>query len=124
MGWASTLISPPDGDLTAYLASLRRLLDRDDRIFYPGHGAPVQKPHDLMRWLVAHRKEREGQILDVLARQPGTTAAITAEVYADIDQKLHGAARRNVLAHIIDLYQRDLVVPDGVFSADATFRLV
>lgn len=124
MGWASTLISPPDGDLSAYLASMDKLMARNFSTFYPGHGAPVTAPEPLMRWLVAHRREREAQVLALLLHGPHTVGQITAALYADVDPKLHGAASRNVLAHIIDLYARGKVLAGDGFDRDAAFRLL
>lgn len=123
MGWASTLISPPDGDLAAYMGSLRLLRERDDRVYYPGHGAPVLAPGDLVDWLLAHRQTRERQIVETLARRPGTIEDVTVEIYANVDPRLHGAAKRNVLAHVIDLWERGLVRTDDGFGLDAVFRL-
>ena len=67
MGWASSLVSPPDGDLTDFMASCEKLRARDWRVFYPGHGAPIADPHARLDWLVAHRRAREAAILDALA---------------------------------------------------------
>lgn len=121
MGWASSLISPPDGDLTAFMDSCARLSQRKDRIYYPGHGAPVNLPADRLEWLISHRRQREAQILEHLSRRPCSLSALTAAVYADTPHPLLPAAERNVLAHIIDLEQKKLVTaencPNGLITA-------
>ncbi len=123
MGWASTLVSPPDGDLTAFMASLRKLQRRPEDTYYCGHGAVLEGAHDMLDYLLAHRLEREGQIRAALARAPQTVAELTQRMYRDVDPRLHGAAARNVLAHLVDLYERGIVAPLGDFSATARFRL-
>ena len=124
MGWATTLISPPDGDLTAFMASLETCLARRDRIYYPGHGAPVEDPHNLVSHIRDHRKNREAQIMAALDGQSADVAQLTARIYADVDPRLHGAASRNVLAHVIDLYGRGIIATDGAFSLGGQFRQV
>ena len=80
MGWASSLVSPPDGDLTAFMESCARLAAREgDRVYYPGHGAPVSDPHARLEWLVAHRRAREAAILSALGPLPRIAEALTAE---------------------------------------------
>lgn len=114
MGWSTTVVSPPDGDMTAYLASLEKLMARGDTIYYPAHGAPVTDPRRLVRGTLGHRKMREGQILRHLERAgPSAIPAMVARMYAAIDPRLHGAAGRSVLAHLIDLERRGLVVRDA-----------
>ncbi len=109
MGWASSLVSPPDGDLTAFMASCRKLQARTDRIYYPGHGAPVTIPAERINWLVAHRLSREAQILAQLDASPDTVSGLTGQIYTDTPPALLPAAERNVLAHVIDLHARTLV---------------
>jgi glyoxylase-like metal-dependent hydrolase (beta-lactamase superfamily II) len=112
MGWSTTIVSPPDGDMTAYLASLERLLARDDAIYYPAHGDPIDRPQRLVRGMIGHRRQREGQILRLLERGTGDIPAMVAAMYAGVDRKLHVAAARSVLAHLLDLESRGLVVAD------------
>lgn len=121
MGWASSLVSPPDGDLTDFLRSCARLGALKARRFLPGHGAVIEHPKARVDWLVAHRKAREAAILDSLTRAPLTATEITSRVYADTPQSLLAAARRNVLAHLIDLMQKSQVAPVGGLQADAKF---
>ncbi len=123
MGWASTLVSPPDGDLTAFMSSLRRMQGGAARHrLLPGHGEVVEEGEARVADLIAHRESREAQILAGLDR-PATTAELTAAIYTDVDPRLHPAAARNVLAHLIDLHQRGIVATDGPLSATASFRL-
>jgi hydroxyacylglutathione hydrolase len=122
MGWATTLISPPDGDLAAFRASLARLDGLGAAIFYPGHGAPVGDPRRIMAHVLAHRAGREAEILARLARGPASVGELVAAVYAGVDPALHDAAGRNVLAHLIDLEARGQVAADGPPAA-ARYRL-
>jgi glyoxylase-like metal-dependent hydrolase (beta-lactamase superfamily II) len=109
MGWSTTVVAPPDGDMADYMASLDKLLARNDRIYYPAHGPAVDEPHGHVRALIEHRRAREGQILAHLEAGEGRIPVIVADLYADIDPRLHPAAGRSVLAHLIDLEARGLV---------------
>ena len=113
MGWSTTVVSPPDGDMAAYMASLDRLVARDDRIYYPGHGDPVAQPRRYVSAIAGHRRQRERQILDILEEASQPVAAMVARMYRGVDPRLHGAAGRSVLAHLIDLEARHAVVRDG-----------
>ncbi|HEX8240883.1 MAG TPA: MBL fold metallo-hydrolase [Allosphingosinicella sp.] len=106
MGWSTTVVAPPDGDMADYMASLDRLLARNDVIYYPAHGPAVDDPHAHVRRLIEHRRMRERQIIGQLERGEGRIAAIVAEIYADIDPRLFPAAGRSVLAHLVDLERR------------------
>ena len=124
MGWATTLISPPDGDLGAFRASLARLRARGETVYYPGHGAPVTDPAAMLDYLLAHRAEREAQILAALARGPARIADLVAAIYLGLDPALRPAAARNVLAHLIDLRERGLVAAEGRLGTTAIFALI
>ena len=113
MGWSTTIVSPPDGDMAAYMASLDKLMSRDDRIYYPAHGDPVDRPQRLVRGLLGHRKQREGQILRLLGTGASDIPAMTVKMYVGIDPRLLPAAERSVLAHLIDLRDRGLVTETG-----------
>ena len=113
MGWSTTVVAPPDGDMADYVASLKKLLDRDDAIYHPTHGEPVTDPQRFVRGLITHRKQRENQILKLLADGPQTITAMVAVMYAMVDKRLHPAAGRSVLAHLIDLQARGLVAETG-----------
>jgi glyoxylase-like metal-dependent hydrolase (beta-lactamase superfamily II) len=109
MGWSTSVVAPPDGDMAAYMASLDKLLGRSDRVYYPAHGDAVDKPQRLVRGMMGHRKQREGQILRLLGQQPSEIPAMVEQMYAGLDPRLFGAAGRSVLAHLIDLRQRGIV---------------
>ncbi|MDF3384257.1 MULTISPECIES: MBL fold metallo-hydrolase [Sulfitobacter] len=123
MGWATSLVSPPDGDLTDFMASCDKLGARQWRVFYPGHGAPVSDPNARLDWLVAHRRAREASILDALAAGPATAEDLARAIYAETPSALLGAATRNVLAHLVDLTGRGRVTPEGTLQAEARFTL-
>jgi glyoxylase-like metal-dependent hydrolase (beta-lactamase superfamily II) len=124
MGWASSLVSPPDGDLTDFMASCAKLQSEDWRVFYPGHGAPVTQTAERLDWLVAHRKGRETQILEALTRGPANAATLAAMIYTDVPPALLGAAGRNVFAHLIDLSQKDRITSDDPLRESAVFTLI
>jgi glyoxylase-like metal-dependent hydrolase (beta-lactamase superfamily II) len=109
MGWSTTVVSPPDGDMADYMRSLQLLIDRDDAIYYPAHGKPVDNPQRLARGMMGHRKQREIQILRLLEKGVSAIPDMVSEMYKGIDPRLHGAAGRSVLAHLIDLRTRALV---------------
>jgi glyoxylase-like metal-dependent hydrolase (beta-lactamase superfamily II) len=120
MGWSTTVVSPPDGDMAAYMASLDRLMAREDRVYYPAHGEPVANPQRFVRGLAGHRKQREGQILRLLREEVGAIPAMVERMYVGLDPRLHGAAGRSVLAHLIDLRDRGVVVEmDGSWTLAA-----
>lgn len=109
MGWSTSIVSPPDGDMGAYVASLQKLLEREDRLYLPAHGPAVEQPRKLVRGLILHRRQREAQVLDRLRVGESRIPAIVAALYRDVDPRLHPAAARSVLAHLIDLAARGLV---------------
>lgn len=114
MGWSTSIVSPPDGDMTAYMASMQRLADRTDAIYYPAHGDPVETPQRLVRGMMGHRKQREGQIVRFLKRNGASEIPMmVAEMYKGVDPRLHSAAGRSVLAHLIDLDGRGLAAATG-----------
>lgn len=122
MGWASSLVSPPDGDLTDFMASCRRLQTIAAKLFCPGHGAPIADPAGRLAWLITHREGREAQILAALMQGPLAVAEIARAVYSDVPRALLAAAERNVLAHLIDLHERGRVAASPMLCATATFR--
>ncbi len=113
MGWSTTIVSPPDGDMAAYMASLEKLMRRDDRVYYPGHGEAIDKPQRLVRGMLGHRKQREGQILRLLRGAPQPIERMVAQMYVGLDARLVPAAERSVLAHLYDLRNRGLVIEEG-----------
>lgn len=124
MGWATTIVSPPDGDMGAYMASLHRLTQQSWRRFLPGHGDPVERPADRLEELIAHRQQRERQILQALADGPARIPALTARIYTDLPQSLLPAAERNVFAHLIDLATRNLIWAKPGLHPEAEFACV
>lgn len=111
MGWSTSVVSPPDGDMSAYMASLNKLYTREeDRIYYPAHGPAVEKPRQLVRGMIGHRRQRERQILRQIEAGHVTIAEMVPQMYKGVDHRLWPAAGRSVLAHLIDLEQRGEVV--------------
>lgn len=113
MGWSTTVISPPDGDMADYMASLDKLMGRADTIYYPAHGDPVERPQRFVRSLMGHRRQREGQILRLLGDGDKPIPMMVAKMYVGLDPNLIPAAGRSVLAHLIDLERRGQVVRTG-----------
>ena len=113
MGWSTTVVVPPDGDMAAYMASLDKLRQREDRIYYPAHGPPVTKPRQYVRGLIGHRMQREKQILKLAGERPSDVPAIVAGAYPGLDPRLVAAAGGSVLAHLLDLERRGLVERSG-----------
>ncbi|EPX79183.1 MBL fold metallo-hydrolase [Litoreibacter arenae] len=125
MGWATSMVSPPDGHLTDFMISLEMLAARNgDEIYYSGHGQPITAPVERLQELLSHRRMRETQILDALRREPLTPKTLTDRIYTDINPALLRAAERNVLAHLIDLTERKKVKPDGKLGTSAVFSLI
>lgn len=109
MDWATSMVSPPYGDLTQFMASCRLLQTKEFDIFLPGHGDPVTNPSERLNFIINHRLERERQIKETIKNTTLTSLEITEIVYTDIDNSLMPAATRNVFAHLIDLSERGLV---------------
>lgn len=122
MGWASSLVSPPDGDLSDFMSSCEKLQTRDWSTFYPGHGDVVSDPAARLDWLVMHRRARESAILQALSDGPATAKALAARIYTETPPALLGAATRNVLAHLIDLTGKSRAAPQGTLHAEAIFE--
>jgi glyoxylase-like metal-dependent hydrolase (beta-lactamase superfamily II) len=113
MKWSTSVVSPPDGDMSAYMASLQKLYDRDDKVYYPAHGSAVTKPQQLVRGMIGHRRQRERQILNLLERAPHAIPDMVAAMYKGLDPRLTGAAGRSVLAHLVDLANQGRVIQTG-----------
>ena len=109
MGWSTTVVVPPDGDMAAYMQSLDKLRQRDERIYYPAHGPAVTNPQQYVRHLVGHRMQREKQILALVREQSRVIPDIVANAYPGLDPRLTAAAGGSVLAHLLDLERRGLV---------------
>ncbi|MER5171405.1 MBL fold metallo-hydrolase [Thioclava kandeliae] len=123
MGWTSTVISPPDGDLGSYFRALDRLQACKATLFLPGHGDPVREPAKRIDDLRAHRLARHAQILNVLTAGPASAQGIAMQVYGDLPPRVMAAATRNCLAHLIDMMEKDQVSVDGVITDRAIFGL-
>jgi glyoxylase-like metal-dependent hydrolase (beta-lactamase superfamily II) len=124
MGWSTSVISPPDGDMRAYKASLKRLIDRDDTIYWPTHGGPIREPQAFVAKFIAHREERERQILACLGNGVARIRDMVPRIYGGtIAPLLYPAAARSVFAHMIDLVERGVVAAEGELRIDAEFRL-
>lgn len=108
MGWSTSVVVPPDGDMGDYMASLEKLAARDDRIYYPAHGPAVTNPRQLVRGMVGHRRQRENQIVRLLSEQPRSAAALVPSMYKGLDERLVPAAEMSVTAHLLDLERRRL----------------
>jgi glyoxylase-like metal-dependent hydrolase (beta-lactamase superfamily II) len=103
MGWSTTVVTPPDGDMAEYIASVEKLQARDDKVLYPTHGAPIIDPKPFLAAYREHRLDRERQVLAAVADGLATIPEMVARMYADVDVRLHPAASRSVLAHLIKL---------------------
>lgn len=113
MAWSTSVVSPPDGDMAAYMASLEKLYTREDRVFYPAHGPAIDKTRQLVRGMLGHRRQREAQILRLLEKGPHVITDMVTAMYKGLDPRLTGAAGRSVLAHLIDLRSRAVVTDEG-----------
>ena len=125
MGWSTTVVSPPDGDMRAYMDSLRKVIARSDRTLWPTHGNPVTDPAPFLDAYLAHRVEREEQVLAQVRAGVDTIDEIVKVLYANVREELHKPAGRSVLSHLVKLVDDELVVvDDGVPSLKASFRPV
>ncbi len=122
MGWSTTVVSPPDGDMRAYMRSLERLRARGEEVFWPTHGPPIPEPRDFVTALLAHRHEREDQILACLAHDASTIPEMVEIMYADVGRHLHAAAARSVLSHLIHMAETGRVRCDGPPGPDTVYR--
>ncbi len=122
MGWSTSVIAPPDGDMSAYMASLDKLLGRPDAVYWPTHGPAITEPQAHVRAFVAHRREREAGILDCLAAGSERIDAIVDKLYVGLQPGLRRAAGRSVHAHLIDLAGRGIVESEGPPTIEAIYR--
>ncbi|MDO9248308.1 MAG: MBL fold metallo-hydrolase [Phenylobacterium sp.] len=122
MGWSTTVITPPDGDMTDYMDSLDLVKARDFSILWPTHGPPVTEVAPFIDAYIAHRRAREAQVLKAVTEGHGRIREMVPVLYADVDPRLHPAAARSVLGHMIDLVKRGLVTTDGKPGPDSDYR--
>ena len=123
MGWSTTVIGPPDGDMAQYFASLRKLTVRDDRLYYPTHGNPIREPQAFVTKLIEHRIARERQIEECLKRGIAHISDMVAVIYSEIDKKLHPAASMSVLAHLQHMVATRRAACDGTPGSRSTYRI-
>lgn len=123
MGWSTSVISPPDGDMADYLRSLEKLLQREDARYYPTHGPPIDDPLPLVRAFIAHRHAREQQILDGLQRGPASIVELVPVMYANVSPQLYPAAARSVLAHVEHMLATGRLQIDSDAALDIHTRL-
>jgi len=121
MAWATTIVAPPDGAMSDYMASLDKLMERDYTLYLPGHGGPVRQPSAFLRGLKTHRRMRERAILERLRSGDRTIPEMVAAIYRDTDPRLHNAAGLSVLAHLEDMVARGLVEAEGEPSIGGIF---
>tara|TARA_R110002020_G_scaffold113973_2_gene262219 strand:+ start:209 stop:1141 length:933 start_codon:yes stop_codon:yes gene_type:complete len=121
MAWATTIVAPPDGSMADFMASVEKLLARDDRMFLPGHGGPVREPASFLRGLRAHRRMRERAVLERVRGGDRVIPDMVRAIYTRTDPRLHGAAALSVLAHLEDLVEKGQVTSDGPPSLAGTF---
>ena len=113
MGWSSSIVSPPNGNMAAYFASLKLLLGRQDKLYLPGHGPTLHDPHPYVQGLLDHRIAREEAIAAEIARAPANTVGLVEALYSKIDPILKLAAERNVISHLLKLQLEGRAVQDG-----------
>ena len=123
MGWSTTVISPPDGDMGDYFASLERVRARNFSTLWPTHGPPITRPGPFVQAYIDHRKAREAQILGALGSGLTRIKAMVPVLYKDVDSRLHAAAAHSVMAHVIQLVKEGRVVCDGEPTLDSEYRL-
>lgn len=122
MAWATSIVAPPDGAMADYMASLDRLLERDDRLYLPGHGGAVTEPQAFVRALRTHRRMRERAVLERIIKGDRLITDMVKVIYATTDPRLHGAAALSVLAHIEDLVEKGLIATDGPPKLSGEYR--
>ena len=123
MGWSTSIVSPPDGDMKSYMASLRRLLERDDAVYWPTHGPAIMRPKPHVEAFIAHRLEREAEIRDCLGRGIASIEEMVPIMYAGLPEFMYPAAARSVFAAMLYLVERGEVRCDGDVSLDAAYSL-
>jgi glyoxylase-like metal-dependent hydrolase (beta-lactamase superfamily II) len=121
MGWSTTVVSPPDGDMRDYIDSLRKVMARDDVTLWPTHGAPVTTPKPFLQAFLEHRLQREAQVLATVRSGLSDIEAMVKVMYADVREELHKAAGRSVLSHLIKLVDDGAVTVEGKLGSKGTY---
>ncbi|MGB3809378.1 MAG: MBL fold metallo-hydrolase [Parvibaculum sp.] len=123
MGWSTSIVSPPDGNMREYMASLRLLLTRDDEIYWPTHGPAIRNPKPFVKAFIAHREEREQQIIEQIKAGRTHIKDMVPVIYAAVDKRLYPAAARSVFAHALGMVEDGRLVADGTPRLDGEYRL-
>jgi glyoxylase-like metal-dependent hydrolase (beta-lactamase superfamily II) len=123
MGWSTSIISPPDGDMAAYMQSLNKLLVRDDKTYWPTHGAPITDPKPFVETFITHREEREAQIIQCIKSGTNTIVDMVPQMYADLPEFMYPAAARSALAAIAYLVQKGELLCEGEVNLQASYFL-
>jgi glyoxylase-like metal-dependent hydrolase (beta-lactamase superfamily II) len=123
MGWSTTVVAPPDGSMTDYYASLRKVMAGGFSTLWPTHGPPITAPEPFLEAYLEHRLRREAQVLELLARGPARVPEMTARLYAAVDPRLHRAAGASLLAHLIHLERQGRVAHDEAEGIERLYRL-
>ena len=121
MGWSTTIVSPPDGDMHRYMQSLKKLMSRSDDHYWPTHGPRIEKPQFFVGELIKHRQEREEQIARCLSQEIGRIPDMVATMYRDVPEHLHSAAARSVLSHLVHMVETGRARCDGFPASDSDF---
>jgi glyoxylase-like metal-dependent hydrolase (beta-lactamase superfamily II) len=124
MAWSTTVVAPPDGSMSAFMASLDKLRGREETLYWPGHGGPVQEPQRFVRALIHHRRQREASILNRLRAGDRTIPEIVAAIYQGLNPALVGAAGLSVFAHLEDLVAKGQAAAEGLPALDSEYRPV
>jgi glyoxylase-like metal-dependent hydrolase (beta-lactamase superfamily II) len=123
MGWSTTIVAPPDGAMSDYMASLHKLARRSEPLYLSGHGMPIREAPRFVQHLIRHRQGREASILHRLRKGAADIPTIVKAIYIGLDPRLTGAAALSVLAHLEDMVARGEIVTDGPPSIAGTYRL-
>lgn len=122
MGWSTTIVSPPDGDMYRYMQSLKKLLLRSDDHYWPTHGPRIDDPKHFVGELIKHREEREAQIAQCLSQEIGRIPDMVKTMYRDVPEHLHSAAARSVLSHLVHMVETDRAMCEGSPEPDTVYR--
>ncbi len=122
MGWSTTIVSPPDGDMYRYMQSLKKLMQRSEDYYWPTHGPRIENPRHFVGELIKHREEREEQIAQCLNNGVGHIPDMVKTMYQDVPEHLHSAAARSVLSHLVHMVETDRAVCDGLPAPDIEYR--
>ncbi|MEN3792168.1 MBL fold metallo-hydrolase [Fulvimarina sp. MAC3] len=123
MGWSTTVVIPPDGSMRQYRDSLKKLMERAETVYLPGHGDPIERPGRLVRNFLTHRRQREEMILASLTDAPATIAQLVERHYPGVEGGLAVAAGYSVRAHLVELFERGVLAGPDPLASDGPFRI-